>query len=69
MLVPRKAALKQISSIINDCYNGEHCLVLYESETWSLTLKKELNVLEQGPEENIWTQKGGSRRRLERSAY
>jgi hypothetical protein len=35
-------------------------VVLYGCETWSLTLREEhrLRVLEQGAEEDIWTEEG-----------
>jgi hypothetical protein len=45
-------------------------VVLYGCETWSLTLSEEhrLGVREHGAEENIWTEKGVSDWRLEKTA-
>jgi hypothetical protein len=43
-------------------------MVLYGCETWSLTLRQEKRLREQGAEENIWTEERRSDKKLEKTA-
>jgi hypothetical protein len=42
-----------------------NCFVCY---TWSLTLREEHRLKEQGAEENIWTEEGRNNTRLDKTA-